>query len=86
MDYDQVARFLSSCTTPGFRRSLSMSPQDTLARCGFHPGETGQLAASLAKLRSGSSSEEYIKQSQTYQKITRSFKQSNKSWGDDCNA
>jgi hypothetical protein len=88
MDYDQVARFLSSCTTPGFRRSLSISPHDALTRCGFHPGETSQLAASLAKLRKSGSSNEYTEVSQTFRKITVSpdLGKSSKSWSDDWNA
>jgi hypothetical protein len=49
MNYDQVALFLSSCTTPGFRRSLSMSAIDTLQRCGFHANEASILAASLGQ-------------------------------------
>jgi len=49
MDYDQLALFLASCTSPGFRRSLRFSPQDTLMKCGFTAGEAGLLAQSLNK-------------------------------------
>jgi hypothetical protein len=45
--------FLASCTTPGFRRSLSAAPNDTLTRCGFDPAEIGQIAASLSRQKAG---------------------------------
>ncbi len=88
MDYDQVARFLSSCTTPGFRRSLSTSPYDALARCGFHPGETALLAASLAKQKAHGSltSHETTRVSFAFQKIELSQGNSKKTWQDDWNA
>jgi hypothetical protein len=88
MDYDQVARFLSSCTTPGFRRSLSASPHDALARCGFHPGESALLAASLAKLKSRATlaTNEVTKVSLSFQKISVNFVDGKKSWSDDWDA
>ncbi len=51
MDYERIALLLAGCTTPAFRRSLSISPQDTLARSGFYPGEVAPLLASLSKLQ-----------------------------------
>jgi hypothetical protein len=51
MDYERIALLLAGCTTPAFRRSLLISPQDTLVRSGFHPGEVAALVASLSKLQ-----------------------------------
>jgi hypothetical protein len=51
MNNQQLAAFLASCTTPGFRRSLRHNPQHTLLRCGFSFPEAAALAAALAALK-----------------------------------
>lgn len=50
MNSPQLAVFLASCTTSGFRRSLKQNPQHTLLRCGFSFPEASALAAALAAL------------------------------------
>ncbi|HXP06782.1 MAG TPA: hypothetical protein VN808_21885 [Stellaceae bacterium] len=70
MDYDRLAMFLSNCTTPGFRRSLGVSPHDTLGKCGFHPGEAALLIASLAKGHTGGAgTHERLRVNYTFQQI-----------------
>jgi hypothetical protein len=44
MNYGLLAAFLTTYTTPGFKRSLRFSPYATLIRCGFGPSEATQLA------------------------------------------
>jgi hypothetical protein len=50
MNSHQLAVFLASCTTSGFRRSLKQNPQHTLLRCGFSFPEAAALAAALVAL------------------------------------
>ena len=56
MDYDQVAMFLSKCTTRGLRRSLQIAPYDTLTQCGFQGPEISWLTQSLTKQQYGGNS------------------------------
>jgi hypothetical protein len=51
MDHDRIALLLAGCTSPAYRRSLAISPHDTLARSGFQPGEVIPLVAALYKLQ-----------------------------------
>jgi hypothetical protein len=85
MNHDRLALFLASCTSRGFRRSLSAMPQDTLTRCGFDPGESGQIAASLARLQASPRGRppEGEKLGWTYQKIELSTGGLGKAFKDD---
>ena len=51
MNYDRVAQFLSTATTPGFRRSLNANTQATLLKCGFDPVEASRVWEALNRLR-----------------------------------
>ena len=75
MNHDRLALFLVSCTSPGFRRSLSAMPLDALTRCGFDPGESSQISAVLLRLRgsAGGNPHEVSKVKLTFQQIERSF-------------
>jgi hypothetical protein len=76
MNHDRLALFLASCTTPGFRRSLSATPHDTLTRCGFDPGESGQIAASLVRFQKSASGAHPDKV-----RVAFAFRQIDQSWG-----
>ena len=45
LNYDQVAYFLLTSTTPGFRAHYLSSAQHSLGKCGFDPVESSQLRA-----------------------------------------
>lgn len=83
MDYYRVALFLAAYTTDGFRRSLRASPQATLLKCGFDPGEAAQLAASLSKHSHIGDTHEVARIQFTFQKITATSADGSKSQPDD---
>jgi len=87
MDYDQMALFLSSCTTPGFRRSLTTLPHDTLQRVGFQGAEIGRLTGSLTKMRGQASApgsaREFTAIGFTFNKIELGTKLGKKAFSDD---
>jgi hypothetical protein len=85
MNHDQLALFLASCTTAGFRRSLSAASRDALTRCGFDPAESDRIAASLARFPPSSSGPppELAKVAWTFRQISHASGGSGKAFRDD---
>ncbi len=52
MDYDRLVRFLldPARTTPVFRRSLRLLPNDALRNSGLNPGEIANMVSAVAKV------------------------------------
>ncbi|HEV2189907.1 MAG TPA: hypothetical protein VGR70_22050 [Stellaceae bacterium] len=83
MDYDRLALFLAGYTTGGFRRSLRTTPQATLVKCGFNPGEAALLAASVAKHSRANDTYEVTRVQFAFQKINEPHKNPNVGMTDD---
>jgi hypothetical protein len=83
MNHDRLALFLASCTSPGFRRSLSATPLDALTRCGFDPGETSLISAALFRHQGSAGGHEVSRVKFAFQKIEGSFGGGGKAFKDD---